>query len=82
MLLTFGQGLTTPNFTTMVTNGVSPQQRGEALGFQQSGTALARVLGPAAAGVLFHRVGIPAPYLVAAALCGVGLAGLNWNPDS
>ena len=78
-LLTFGQGLTTPNFTAMVTEGVAPRQRGEALGFQQSGSALARVLGPVLAGFLFHHVGIPAPYLVAAAMCGLGLAILSWK---
>lgn len=79
VLLTFGQGLTSPNFTTMVTSAVSPRQRGEALGFQQSASALARVVGPALAGLLFHHVGIPAPYLVAAALCGIGLAVLSWT---
>ncbi|MCU1389621.1 MAG: hypothetical protein JWL72_2959 [Ilumatobacteraceae bacterium] len=79
LLLTVGQGLTAPNFTAMVTGGVSPQQRGEALGFQQSGSALARVVGPALAGFLFHHIGIPAPYLVAAALCGLGLATLSWE---
>jgi multidrug resistance protein len=78
-LLTFGQGLTTPNFTALVTGGVSSRQRGEALGFQQSAGALARVIGPALAGFLFHHVGIPAPYLVAAAMCGLGLAVLTWN---
>ena len=82
MLLSFGQALTVPNFTALVSNGASPHQRGEALGFQQSGSALARVVGPAIAGVLFHRVGISAPYLLAAALCGVALAGLNWNPGT
>ena len=82
ILLTFGQGLTAPNFTALVSNGAAPRQRGEALGFQQSGSALARVIGPAVAGVLFHHVGISAPYLVAAALCGIALAGLNWNPGT
>ena len=79
VLLTLGQGLTTPNFTAMVTEGVAPRQRGEALGFQQSGSALARVLGPALAGFLFHHAGIPTPYLVAAAMCGLGLATLSWR---
>jgi len=79
VLLTFGQGLTTPNFTAMVSDGVEPHLRGEALGFQQSATALARVIGPVVAGLLFHRVGIPAPYLLAAAMCGAGLAVLNWR---
>jgi MFS family permease len=63
----------------MVTDGVAAQQRGEALGFQQSGSALARVAGPVLAGFLFRHVGIPAPYLVAAGLCGAGLIVLGWN---
>lgn len=79
VLLTVGQGLTAPNFTAMVSGGVTPQQRGEALGFNQSASALARVIGPALAGFLFHHIGIPAPYLVAAALCGLGLATLSWE---
>jgi len=79
VLLTVGQGLTAPNFTAMVSGGVSPQQRGEALGLQQSASALARVIGPALAGFLFHHIGIPAPYLMAAALCGLGLAALRWE---
>lgn len=81
-LLTLGQGLTAPNFTAMISDGVDPGQRGEALGFQQSASALGRVAGPALAGFLFHHVGIPAPYLIAAALCGVGLAVLSWSPAS
>ena len=81
-LLTLGQGLTAPNFTAMITDGVGPDQRGEALGFQQGASALGRVAGPALAGFLFHHVGVPAPYLIAAALCGVGLAVLSWNPAS
>ena len=78
-LLTVGQGLCAPNFTAMVTEGVEARQRGEALGFQQSGSALARVIGPALAGFLFHHAGIPTPYLVAAAMCGLGLAALTWR---
>jgi multidrug resistance protein len=78
-LLTVGQGLTAPNFTAMVSDGVAPHQRGEALGFQQGASALARVAGPAMAGLLFHRVGVGAPYLVAAGLCCAGLAVLSWR---
>jgi len=81
-LLTLGQGLVAPNFTAMISDGVDPGQRGEALGFQQSASALGRVAGPALAGFLFHRVGVPAPYLIAAALCGFGLAILSWSPAS
>jgi MFS family permease len=73
-LLTIGQGLVTPNLSTLVSVRVPDHQRGEALGFQQAVTALGRVIGPLLAGLLFDRVGVPAPYLVGAALCGVALA--------
>ena len=72
-LLTVGQGLVMPNLSTLVSVRVPDHQRGEALGFQQSATALGRVVGPVLAGLLFDRVGIPAPYLVGAALCGFAL---------
>jgi multidrug resistance protein len=76
VLLTIGQGLVTPSLTMVVTARVSPARRGEALGFQQGVSAVARVAGPAAAGVLFQHVGIPAPYLVGAGLCVLSLAVL------
>ena len=73
VLLSFGQGLVSPALTLTVTDRVPDHQRGEALGFQQGTSAVARVAGPALAGVLFQHVGIPSPYLVGAALCGVAL---------
>jgi multidrug resistance protein len=72
VLLTVGQGLVSPSLTLAVTRRVPEHQRGEALGFQQGVSALARVGGPALAGVLFEHVAIPAPYIVGAALCSVG----------
>lgn len=76
VLLTFGQGLATPSLTMVVTGRVSPDRRGEALGFQQGISAIARVLGPAAAGALYQHVAIASPYFVGAALCGVSLVVL------
>lgn len=72
--LVFGQGLVTPALAASAANLAGPDERGRVLGRQQSAGALARVLGPAAAGALFERVGIPAPYLLGAALLGVALA--------
>lgn len=76
ILLTFGQGLVTPNLTAIVSTSVPDHQRGEALGFQQGVTALGRIAGPALAGVLFDHVAIGAPYVVGAALCGMALVVL------
>ena len=48
--------------------------RGAALGLQQGAGASGRILGPLLAGLLFDRVGVEAPYLVAAALAVAAIA--------
>ena len=73
-LLTLGQGLVTPSLTLLVTARVPEHHRGEALGFQQGVSALARVIGPAIAGVLFQHAATGAPYVLGAGLCAVALA--------
>ena len=72
LFLGLGQGLANPAITTLVTQHASPQRRGEALGFQQSAYAVARILGPPSAGAMFDHAGIWTPYVVAAGLCVVG----------
>jgi MFS family permease len=74
LLLTIGQGLVSPNLSTLVAEGVPEDRRGEALGFQQGANALGRVLGPALAGLLYDRVSIGSPYVVGSALCAIALA--------
>lgn len=75
--LTVGQGLVSPNLSTLVAGGVPDDRRGEALGFQQGVNAAGRVAGPAMAGVLYDRVSfgvdLGSPYLVGGALCGLAL---------
>lgn len=68
VLLTVGQGLLTPTLASLVAGRVAAERRGGALGIQQAAGGLARVVGPAAGGLLFQRAGLPAPYLVGAAL--------------
>ncbi|MCU1504114.1 MAG: hypothetical protein JWM12_3468 [Ilumatobacteraceae bacterium] len=72
MFLALGQGMANPAITTLVTQHASPQRRGEALGFQQSAYAVARILGPPSAGAMFDHVGIWSPYVAAGGLCVVG----------
>lgn len=67
-LLVVGQGLVTPTMASAVAGATAASSRGRVLGFQQSAGSLARVLGPVAAGLLYGRVGTPAPYLFGAAL--------------
>ena len=76
-LLTVGQGLVTPNLSSLVSGRVPDHRRGEALGFQQGVNAFGRVAGPALAGVLYDHVSIGSPYLVGGALCGVALAVIS-----
>ena len=77
VLLTVGQGLVTPNLSSLVSGRVPDHRRGEALGFQQGVNAFGRVAGPAIAGVLYDHVSIGSPYLVGGALCGVALAVIS-----
>ncbi|MEI7505519.1 MAG: MFS transporter [Actinomycetes bacterium] len=76
-LLTVGQGLVTPNLSSLVSGRVPDHRRGEALGFQQGVNAIGRVTGPALAGVLYDHISIGSPYLVGGALCGVALAVIS-----
>lgn len=68
MLLAFGQGMASPSLTTLVAQAAPPDRRGEALGYQQSAGALARIVGPIVAGLLFDHVGYGSPYLVGGVL--------------
>lgn len=67
-LLSLGQGVVTPSLTSVVSDSVSPDKRGEALGVQQSAGALSRIIGPAVAGFIFDRAGVGWPYVLAAVL--------------
>jgi MFS transporter, DHA1 family, tetracycline resistance protein len=62
-LLVVGQGLTTPTLAASAANRARDEARGGALGFLQSASALARIAGPAVAGVLF-ALAIPVPYVL------------------
>jgi len=79
-LLSFGQGIATPSITTLVSEAAPPDRRGEALGYQQSVGALARIAGPVLAGLMFDNVGIGSPYLVGAALFVVALLAVVSMP--
>ncbi len=68
-----GQGLLTPTMSSVVAGRVPGERRGQALGLQQSAMGLARVVGPAGAGLLFGRAGVEVPYLVAAILVALAV---------
>ena len=71
--IAFGQGVAVPSGTALVTEAAPVERRGEALGYQQSVTALGRVAGPVIAGLLFDHAAVDAPFVVAGALAGLAL---------
>jgi DHA1 family tetracycline resistance protein-like MFS transporter len=62
LFMVVGAGISSPSLTALVADSADDDRRGEALGIQQSATALARVIGPPLAGLAFDHVGIGAPY--------------------
>lgn len=73
-LIAFGQGIFGPSSGALTTELAPPERRGEILGFQQSASALGRVLGPVVGGALFDARGPGAPYVVSAILMACALA--------
>jgi MFS family permease len=71
LLLGIGQGVANPAITTLVADHAPEERRGEAMGFQQSAYAVARIVGPPTAGALFDQA-IWSPYAVASVLCALG----------
>ena len=62
-LIAFGLGLFMPTISTLIVNIVSEDRRGWVLGVNQSVSSLARIIGPALAGVLFELYGKNSPYI-------------------
>ncbi len=82
-LLAVGFGGTLPSLVSLLSRSAPEELQGGSLGVGQSAGALARVVGPFMAGVLWDALGTSAPYYVAAAIGAVaGLWGLRLRePD-
>ena len=80
LFLVIGQGLASPSASTLVVNAAGTEERGRILGVQQSAGSLARVVGPAAGGVLFQHAGVTVPYLVGAGVMALAVAVLLSRP--
>ena len=63
-LIAFGLGLFMPTISTLIANIVSEQRRGWVLGVSQSVSSLARIIGPAMAGIFFELLGKNSPYII------------------
>ncbi|WP_327585204.1 MFS transporter [Nonomuraea sp. NBC_00507] len=74
-LLAAGHGLLTPTVSSLLAAAGPQEQRGARLGTGQSAGAAARIVGPAAAGLLFD-VGAAMPYLAGAASAALAVAAV------
>lgn len=67
VVVAVGNALVSPSVSTLVSRVASRDGYGAVLGAQQSAGALARVIGPTFAGVVFERFGSASPYWFASA---------------
>jgi DHA1 family tetracycline resistance protein-like MFS transporter len=66
--LALGMGLVQPSLNSLISRRAGAEEQGEVLGVAQSVGSLSRVLGPAAAGILFAEFGRASPFFWGAAL--------------
>ncbi len=71
--LALGMGLTQPSLNSLISRRAGRDEQGSVLGVSQSVGSLARVLGPAAAGLFFTELGRNAAFLWGAAVVAVAL---------
>jgi MFS transporter, DHA1 family, tetracycline resistance protein len=73
-LQSIGSALWRPSLSSLITKLVAPNEQGLANGGTQASAALATIIGPVGAGVLFERVGTASPFWAGAALFGLAAA--------
>ncbi|MEX0936129.1 MAG: MFS transporter [Gemmatimonadota bacterium] len=80
-LLAMGFGGTLPSLVSLLSQHAPDEVQGGSLGIGQSAGAMARIVGPFMAGVIWDTMGMSWPYFVAAAIGAVaGLWGLRLQP--
>lgn len=67
-LLALGSGLGNPTLSSLISQSVDRRHQGGSLGVAQSASSLARMFGPASAGLIFVEFGRAWPFFVAAAV--------------
>ena len=67
-LSAFGQSVAWPNVAALISRNVDWQHQGQYLGLNNATGALARVVGPFCAGLVFSNVAVNAPFYLAALL--------------
>jgi MFS transporter, DHA1 family, tetracycline resistance protein len=76
-LLAFGQGVSVPSLSALVSRNAPVSEQGQLLGVSQSLSALGRVIGPVGGGIVFARVGIGAPFYSGAVLVALAMVSLS-----
>jgi MFS family permease len=71
-LQAIGSALWRPSLASLVTKLVSGREQGLANGGSQASSALATIIGPMGAGVLFESLGAASPFLAGAGLFALG----------
>lgn len=71
--VSFGQCLTFPNISALISQAAPPDRQGEVLGLNMSANCLARMGGPIWASTAFANISIAAPFATGAALMAPGL---------
>jgi DHA1 family tetracycline resistance protein-like MFS transporter len=77
-LLAIGMGLLNPSVSSLVSRAAGAGEHGGILGVSQSASSLARILGPAIAGIAFTLGGRDAPYYLGA-LVMVTVVAMAWR---
>lgn len=67
----FGFSIMSPALNALVSLQVSEERQGSALGLTRSSSTLARIMGPACAGLVFSVAGRHAPYFAGAAIMAI-----------
>ena len=73
-LIACGYGFIDPAVSSLISRNTPAGRQGAIMGVLQSVGSLARIVGPAAAGLLFHELGHNAPYVAGAGVVAFALA--------
>jgi DHA1 family tetracycline resistance protein-like MFS transporter len=72
-ILSFGQGFSNPPLLSLISQATSPKRQGAIMGVTQSASSLARILGPAFAGLVIDATDLRWPFWAAAAIMAVAV---------
>ncbi len=78
-LIAFGYGFVDPAVSSLISRNTPAGRQGAVMGVLQSVGSLARIVGPAAAGLLFYKLGHNAPYVAGAIVLALALAFAVWR---